>query len=160
VSTARTVLMTASTAPVAAATTTPLGWTVDATEAATDGWFDTYWAVESQRNRDDAQRSICRNVLLRRDSAAYVSVIESGCTIAVGQVVVEGDWAGIQCMATDATHRRRGAASVVLTHLAQHALALGASNLYLAVMHANTGARRLYEQVGFSPAHEYSYFAR
>jgi N-acetylglutamate synthase len=158
-STARTMLLTASTAAVAAARTTPTGWAVEVTETPTDPWFDTYWSVESQRDRNDAQRSICRNVLLRRDSAAYVSVTESGRTIAVGQAVVEGDWAGIQCMATDPTHRRRSAASEVLTRLAQHALNTGATNLYLAVMHDNTGARRLYEQVGFSPTHDYSYFA-
>jgi N-acetylglutamate synthase len=157
-STSGTMLLTASTEAVAAARPTPTGWAVEVTNSPTDAWFDTYWSVESQRDRNDAQRSICRNVLLRRDSAAYLSVLESGRTIAVGQAVIEGDWAGIQCMATDPTHRRQGAATEVLTRLAQHALTTGATDLYLAVMHDNTGARRLYEQIGFSPAHDYSYF--
>jgi CRP-like cAMP-binding protein len=36
-------------------------------------------------------------------------------------------------MVTDERHRRRGAAAVVLGHLAQRALRLGAPNIYLAV---------------------------
>ncbi len=136
------------------------GWTVELHPEATHDWFEAFWDVDSSRSLNPALRTICRDVLLRSPGSAFVSVVDAGQTIAVGQVVVNGLWAGVQCMATSAGHRRRGAASVVLGELAKHAVGRGAANMYLAVMDSNSGARQLYEQLGFSPAHEYSYYVR
>jgi N-acetylglutamate synthase len=155
--TARTLLQTAPSASVAAAGTDAGGWDVLSTAEPTDAWFETYWAVESSRNRDDSDRRVCRSMLGGVGRAAHVALVEAGETIAVGQIVVEQGWAGVQCMATHPRHRRRGAAGVVLRCLAQKAVDLDAANMYLAVAHANTGAQGLYERAGFSAVHEYSY---
>ncbi len=160
--TAHTAVLTAPTTDVAisGAAFRAAGWTVEVQPAATDDWFEAFWEVDSSRSLAGVHRTICRDVLLRSSGAAFVSIVEAGQTIAVGQVVVNGLWAGVQCMATSAGHRRRGAASVVLGELAKHAVGRGAANMYLAVMDSNSGARQLYEQLGFSPAHEYSYYVR
>jgi N-acetylglutamate synthase len=159
-STARTLVLAASSAAVAGSSNSNDRWAVEVADEVTDAWFETYWTVESSRERSDTDRAVCLELLLRSECAAYVSVVESGVTIAVGQIVVERGWAGVQCMATLPSHRRRGAAAVVLAELAEQAVAMSANSMYLAVMHENTGARKLYERCGFSVGHEYSYFTR
>jgi N-acetylglutamate synthase len=135
------------------------GWVTETSPFASDAWLETYWGVKSVRDRDPLDRKVCRSMLLETGQAAYVSVVESGETIAVGQIVVDQGWAGVQCMATRLVHRRRGAAAIVLGSLAGRAIEMGAQNMYLAVMHSNSGARELYERLGFSRVHEYSYFS-
>jgi N-acetylglutamate synthase len=160
VPTARTLVLAADTVAVTGPSNSNDLWAVEVTDEATDAWFETYWTVESSRERSETHRAVCRDLLLRSDSAAYVSVVESGVAIAVGQIVVERGWAGVQCMATALGHRRRGAAGVVLAQLAERAIGMGADNMYLAVMHENTGARKLYERCGFFEDHEYIYFTK
>ena len=162
---AHTRVLTAAATEVAAlagsgAASGTAGWTVDVVDEVTDDWFEAFWDVDSARSLNATHRTICRDVLLRAPGAAFASVVEAGKTIAVGQLVVNGLWAGVQCMATAVSHRRRGAASAVLGALATRSIGRGVANMYLAVMDNNAGARRLYEQLGFSPAHEYSYYVR
>ncbi len=158
--TAPTIMQIARSATVAGTGPPKPEWTVEISNEPNDAWFETYWAVESSRERNELHRRICQSLLVRSEGAAYVSVLESQETIAVGQAVVERGWGGVQCMATHPRHRRRGAAAVVLGSLADRAVQLGAENLYLAVMESNVGARELYSRVGFSPVHNYSYFVR
>jgi N-acetylglutamate synthase len=158
-STARTLLQTASSAAVAASCDRANAFVVESTAEVTDAWFETYWTVESKRDRDDAARTTCRDILGRTTGACYVSLLAAGQTVAVGQIVGQQQWAGVQCMATLPSHRRQGGAAVALGHLADRALGMGAANMYLAVMHDNHGARSLYERAGFSTAHEYSYYS-
>jgi N-acetylglutamate synthase len=159
-SAAHTFIQTASSAVVAATASDPDAWDAEVTSELNDAWFETYWEAESSDHRPDRSRSIYRDVLPCADKAAYVAVVESGVTVAVGQIVVRDGWAGIQCMATNPTHRRQGAAGRVLAHLAQQALARDAPNMYLAVMAENQGAQRLYERIGFSTAHDYCYYVQ
>lgn len=88
----------------------------------------------------------------------FAAVRDGTEVVGVGQLVLEGAWAGVQCMATTASHRRRGVASAVLNGLAQGAAQRGVPRLYLAVVADNAAARSLYEGAGFVAAHEYSYF--
>lgn len=136
------------------------GWGAQAAERPTDAWFDCYWAVESTRGRGADDAGVCRQFLLSPPlPCVYVALAERGQVVAVGQIVVEGGWAGVQCMATLPAHRQRGGASAVLHRLGLEASAVGARRMYLAVMAGNTAARRLYERSGFEVAHEYRYFS-
>lgn len=130
------------------------------TERPSDGWFETYWSVESQRGRDPGDAELCRGVLLAPSQASvFVEVHDGPEVISVGQIVLESGWAGVQCMATKPAHRRRGAASVVLRALATEAASRHAEHMYLAVMADNTAGVSLYEGVGFRPTHEYCYWS-
>jgi GNAT superfamily N-acetyltransferase len=136
---------------------TPLEVALAAT--ADDGWFDAYWAVESTRGRGHGDAVVCRNVLLATPlSTCFVSVHSENAVVGVGQLVVEQGWGGVQCMATQPSHRRRGIAAAALRALAREAHHMGAQHLYLGVVAANVGARHLYEAAGFQRSHEYRYY--
>jgi N-acetylglutamate synthase len=136
------------------------GWAAQVTAQSTDGWFDCYWAVESMRDRGVDDARVCRQFLLSPPfPCVHVALSANDQIVAVGQIVVEGEWAGVQCMATVPFCRQRGGASAVLHRLALEASSMDAPRMYLAVMAGNTTAGRLYERSGFHISHEYSYFS-
>lgn len=158
-STARTLVQDAATRDVLDRTR-PRAFEIEMTEAPTDAWFDTYWSVEVTRGRTDADEAVCRGVLLAPDlPAAFASAREGSDVIGVGQIVFERGWGGVQCMATNPTHRGRGVAKAILNGLAQEALRRDVGQMHLAVMADNAAAISLYESAGFSVVHEYCYFA-
>jgi GNAT superfamily N-acetyltransferase len=135
-------------------------WTVVATDGPTDDWFDTYWAMESSRGRTAGDARVYREVLLApKLPARFVTLSEAEEVHSVGQIVVQQEFAGVQCRATRPDRRRVGGASCALHHLALEASALGAKHMYLAVMADNAGARQMYERAGFVVDHEYCYLS-
>lgn len=158
-STARTLVEEAITREVIDRTR-PCAYEIEITEAPTDAWFHTYWSVEATRGRTDADEAVCRGVLLAPDLPRAFAAARAGSdVIGVGQLVIERGWGGVQCMATDPTHRRRGVAKAILNGLAQEALRREVGQMYLAVMADNAAAISLYESAGFGAVHEYCYFA-
>jgi ribosomal protein S18 acetylase RimI-like enzyme len=79
--------------------------------------------------------------------------------VGTGQAVLEAGWGGVQCMATLAGYRGRGAASAILASLASGAAQAGVERMYLAVQ-ADNPAITLYERAGFSVVHAYEYLTR
>jgi len=157
---ARTLMVRATTGDVIARTVRG-DWSVTVAERVSDAWFAAYWSVEAARGRTERHAEICRTSLLApRSPSRFVAVHERGEVIACGEVVVDGSWAGVQCMATRPSARRRGAAVAVLHRLADEAHELGARSLYLAVMADNAPALALYGRAGFRPTHEYCYYVR
>lgn len=154
---AATMVMTAAASDVMAHTD-PGDWWVEVADAPTDDWLDSYWQVESVRGRCPEDRSVFRDVLLKPPKASFATVADGEDIAAAGQLVHQGRWGGIQCMATLPTHRRRGAATSVLHALAGAAVAARIDRLYLGVMASNTGAVALYRSCGFRRSHSYSYF--
>jgi N-acetylglutamate synthase len=156
---AETLVATASAASVAALAAGDEAWGIEVSPTPSDGWFDAYWSVESGRGGSISDARLTRQVLLAPSTpSAFVAATVHGEMAGVGQVVVAGDWASVQCMATRPEHRRQGAAGAVLGSLAREALQAGATELGLAVMVDNVGARRLYEALGFEESHRYRYF--
>lgn len=124
-----------------------------------DEWFGVYWSVEAGRRRHRGDASVYRRSLLVPDSPASFALARlGGVPAGVGQLVVEGSWAGVQCMASLPERRRRGVARATVHALAEQAQRLGADRLCLAVLADNVCARSFYERAGFSPSHEYCYF--
>lgn len=157
-STALTMVQTASAGDVVESTQS--SFEVQLTETPTEQWLRTYWSVEFSRGRTDADMKVVRDVLLVPPLPTVFAAVRDGTEVlGVGQLVIEGGWAGVQCMATPAAHRRRGVARTALQGLAREAVRRGVDRLYLAVLADNEGARTLYESAGFEPTHEYSYFA-
>lgn len=157
-STARTLVQVADT-PDVIDRTRPAAYEIEFTGAPTDEWFHTYWSAEAGCGRRDADRAVYQEVLLVSGlPTAFVAARVGSQTVGVAQLVTEQGWAGVQCMATDPNHRRRGVANALLSALAQEAHRQGARRMYLAAMADNHAATGLYATAGFKTAHEYSYF--
>ena len=137
-----------------------LGWAVGASDAVTDEWFDAYWAVEEDRRGPDAAQ-IFRDVLLQPAlPTRFVTIGEQRSVMAVGQVVVAGPWACVQCLATVPASRRRGAGTAVVEVLTREAASLGARAVFGAVMADNRASLRLFDRLGYERSHRYRYLVR
>ena len=79
--------------------------------------------------------------------------------IACGQIVVDGDCAGVFNMVTAAEHRGAGLATAILRALLEHAAQAGARLAYLQVDAANLPARHIYRKFGFRDRYAYWYRA-
>ncbi|MFI6641468.1 GNAT family N-acetyltransferase [Streptomyces sp. NPDC050504] len=77
---------------------------------------------------------------------------------AIGRCVVDGRWAGFMAVEVAPERRRRGLAGLIMGALARQALDEGASAAWLQVEADNTGARALYEGMGFAAHHSYHHF--
>ncbi len=124
-----------------------------------DDWFDTYWAVDPGNRFNATAAPIIRDVLLRPVSrAVFVSAFRDDAVESVGQVVIGGGWGCIQCLATPASARRRGAGSAVVRKLVIEAQLAGADRIFAAVVASNHASLRLFERAGFELSHQYSYY--
>ena len=96
-----------------------------------------------------------RTVLEGPAQVAFVSIGRP--TVAIGRIVVTGEWAGIACVEVDpAVRRQRLASRIVDTSLAW-AVEHGADKAYLQTMRSNGAALALYEPYGFVDHHDYRY---
>jgi N-acetylglutamate synthase len=156
----RTLVMTAG-APQLFAATSPGNWEVEISSEVTARWFACYWQADSPQPPDSEEGRIHQQQLLVPPTASSFVLLErEQDVIAVGQIVFAEGWGGLQCIATAASHRRRGAAVAVLHHLASVALDAEVSALYLVVLAGNSPALNLYARLGFEVDHEYTYFTR
>jgi ribosomal protein S18 acetylase RimI-like enzyme len=141
--------------------TAPGVWATTTSDVVTDPWFECYWTSDPSQRLGSEHARICRETLLMATAPSEFVLLEEGAdAVAVGQVVIEGTWGGLQCIATVESHRRRGAAVAVLHRLASAARATGAERCYLAVTADNVPALGLYRRCGFGVAHEYTYYVR
>jgi ribosomal protein S18 acetylase RimI-like enzyme len=154
----RTLVMTAETTELLA-TTSAGSWAVEVSSEVTPRWFACYWQPDSPRSLGSEEAKIHKQTLLVPATAsAFVLLEKEQEEVAVGQIVFAEGWGGLQCIATMAAHRRRGAAVAVLHHLSLVARRAEVSALYLVVLADNQAAHSLYSRLGFQVAHEYTYF--
>ncbi len=83
--------------------------------------------------------------------------VADGHVAAVARGSSSRGWTGITAMEVAPAHRRQGLARRLIGALATWALDRGDQAMYLQVAQGNTGARRLYDSVGFAPHHGYHY---
>ncbi|MEO6897412.1 MAG: GNAT family N-acetyltransferase [Caldimonas sp.] len=88
---------------------------------------------------------------------SVLAFAEDGSTVGAGQVVVEGDLAGLYGVLTAEGHRRQGVAEAVCRHLLDLATIAGARIAYLQVEASNEPARRIYRRLGFVDGYAYHY---
>lgn len=149
---APTLVLTGPVATVAAAADPAAAVVVEA--AAAGAWLAAYRALGGPA--DGA--AVAERVLARVPSpAGFARLAVAGRAVAIGLFVATGPWAGVFCMATDPTYRRRGMALAVLGAGARWAAARGCAGLYLQVERDNDAARHLYARAGFTRSHSYHY---
>jgi ribosomal protein S18 acetylase RimI-like enzyme len=112
-----------------------------------DDWLQHYPRAEDPR--------VARAVLEGPATVGFVSIGEP--IVAIGRVVVVGEWAGVAAVEVDPEHRRRGLASRIVTTALAWAVEHGADKAYLQTMRHNTAALALYAPFGFVDHHDYGY---
>ena len=89
------------------------------------------------------------------------ATIEAGdstaAAVAIGRAAVEAPWAGFAAIEVDPLARRQGHARAVMVTLTQWAASRGAVRAWLEVLADNHAALALYESLGFTEHHRYSY---
>lgn len=112
---------------------------------ATASWLSRYGRV--------ADPALARAVLEGPPTVGFVSID----AVAIGRVVVSGEWAGIAAVEVDPEHRRRGLARRIVETSLAWAAERGADKAYLQTMKQNEAALALYAPFGFTTHHEYRY---
>ena len=121
----------------------------DARIAATadDDWLANYGRV----NDPVAARAVL-------EGPATVGFVSIGTpAVAIGRIVVTGEWAGIACVEVAPENRRQGLARRIVETSLAWAVEHGADKAYLQTMHSNDAALELYKPYGFVDHHDYRY---
>jgi N-acetylglutamate synthase len=117
------------------------------------GWIAAWAACEQRPDADEHARTVLARI---EPATAYARAAGD---LGVGLAVCERGWAGLFCVATAPTARRRGIAGHVVHALTAWAVERGARRLYLQVESANAPAHALYQGAGFTRSHGYHYRA-
>lgn len=114
-------------------------------DRASDAWLAQYGRV--------ADPALARAVMEEPRTVGFVSLED----VAIGRVVVTGEWAGIAAVEVDPAHRRRGLATRIVDTCLAWAARHGADKVYLQTMRDNHAALVLYAPYGFVTHHAYRY---
>lgn len=112
---------------------------------ASDAWLRHYGRV--------CDPAAARAVLEGPSTVGFVSIDD----VAIGRVVVTGEWAGLAAVEVDPAHRRRGLARRIVDTSLAWAAERGADKVYLQTMRDNAAALALYAPYGFTTHHAYRY---
>lgn len=114
-------------------------------DRASDAWLAHYGRV------DDL--TLARAVLEGPSTVAFLSLAD----VAIGRVVVTGEWAGLAAVEVDPSHRRQGLARRIVDTALAWAHDHGADKVYLQTVRSNEAALALYAAYGFTTHHAYRY---
>ncbi|TCI98871.1 GNAT family N-acetyltransferase [Aeromicrobium sp. IC_218] len=114
---------------------------------ASEGWMRMYHRVEDLR--------LARAVLEGPATVGFVSI--GSPAVAIGRVVVTGEWAGLAAVEVAPEARRQGLARRIVQTSLAWAVEHGADKAYLQTMRDNDPAIALYRPFGFTDHHEYRY---
>lgn len=117
------------------------------------GWVGAWAACEQRPDAGEHARVVLARI---EPAAAYARAADD---LGVGLAVCERGWAGLFCVATAPSARRRGIAGHVVHALTTWAVERGARRLYLQVESVNAPAHAFYERAGFTRSHGYHYRA-
>jgi GNAT superfamily N-acetyltransferase len=117
------------------------------TPTADEDWLGLYPRAEDPE--------VARAVLEGPRTVGFVSI--GSPVVAIGRVVVTGEWAGVAAVEVVPERRREGLARRIVDTSLSWATERGADKAYLQTMRENTAALALYEPYGFADHHEYRY---
>lgn len=113
---------------------------------------DDEWLAHYGRVDDPAH---ARAVMEAPSQVGFVSI--GSPALAIGRVVVTGEWAGLAAVEVVPEARRQGLARRIVETSLAWAVEHGADKAYLQTMRTNTAALALYEPYGFADHHDYVY---
>jgi ribosomal protein S18 acetylase RimI-like enzyme len=114
---------------------------------ADDEWLAGYGRVDDP--------ATARAVMEAPSTVGFLAIGEP--TVAIGRVVVTGEWAGLSCVEVAEPARRRGLAGRIVRTSLAWAVEHGADKAYLQTMRSNDAALALYAPFGFVDHHDYRY---
>lgn len=118
-------------------------------------WMDAYVQIEGYAEEKQAQyRDIVSRIAPR---TSFILVQQGEEAVGIGTVVAERGWAGFINIAVSDSYRQKGIGTFIMAALAEQAIRLGASNLYLQVVGDNEPALALYGKLGFTALYRYHY---
>ena len=124
-------------------------------ERVSDHWIDAFLACEGFPVAQGMAYMQSFSAIGPRAAFALTQV--GGEPAGVGIAVAERGWCGLFSIAVLPAFRRRGIGREIVRSLARWARGAGAERLYLQVVAGNSGAVRLYEQLGFTRLYIYHY---
>lgn len=128
---------------------------VEFSETPTEEWLRLWWSVDGRGG--DAELDVARTILTGCESLYALVRDDDGVPAAVGRLALVGGWGGLYCMATSASHRRRGYGTMVLAALLDQGAARNLQGFWLLVTASNHGAQALYSRAGFVERGSYLY---
>lgn len=127
----------------------PAGSDVVVDEVPHEDWWSLYHRI------DDDTRAIAQRVMTGSPVTGFVRLGDP--VVAIGRVVVTGEWAGVAAVEVRPEHRRQGLGRRVVEAALGWATVRGADKAYLQTMRDNVAALALYRPLGFVDHHEYAY---
>jgi ribosomal protein S18 acetylase RimI-like enzyme len=118
-------------------------------ERVSDDWLALY------NRAADLEPSTVRAVLEGPERVVLASV--GAPAVAIGRLVLHGDWCGMAAVEVEPALRRQGLARRIVDVLLQSAAEAGARWCYLQTMEDNAAALGLYARYGFVTHHRYHY---
>ena len=113
--------------------------------SADDAWLSRYARA--------GDPDVARAVLEGPSTVGFVAIAD----VAIGRVVVTGEWAGVAAVEVRPDVRHRGLATRVVATALAWAVERGADKAYLQTTRDNVGALALYSPFGFVDHHDYRY---
>jgi N-acetylglutamate synthase len=153
----RTAILTAATGALSPEPADAAGVRVRLESAPSPGWWDAWAALDDRTHGAETTLAAARAVLTGSPDQVFASVEVDGAAAGVARGAFAHAWAGVSALRVAPEHRRAGVARQLVGALADAARARGIRSVYLQVLHSNTPARSLFQQLGFSAHHEYCY---
>ncbi|MHB1490568.1 MAG: GNAT family N-acetyltransferase [Cellulomonas sp.] len=120
-------------------------------------WLACWLAIKTGAIEPDA--AVARAVVTG-SPAVYLAARDQEGVVGVLRAASADDWVGLSCLAVSTRARGHGLARTLTAVALETATGRGARHAFLQVEDENTGARRLYESLGFVPAERYHYRER
>ena len=118
-------------------------------------WLTLYYAISGKSTRHAKPHLRLLQTLPNTTQFAVSS--KDGAPVSCGLGVLTHQHLGLFEIATKASYQRQGLASALCRKLMSWGASLGAHTAFLQVEHANLGAIRIYEALGFERSYDYWY---
>jgi ribosomal protein S18 acetylase RimI-like enzyme len=118
---------------------------------------DGAWAARYHYRGQEYLPPVAQKVLTSAEKQSFVSMRDGETVLAIARLSLARGWAGLTAVEVSQDHRRQGLGAAITAAACQQARASGLSRIFLQVEVGNTGARTLYERLGFRYSHRYHY---